>query len=81
MNFLNRIFQSLGRRAFAMESMEDYLYYSHEKLVNYIQKSGDEDLGVQEYLKNVKYAPIPDFKKGTISFLNNNCSYLMGFIF
>lgn len=64
MNFITRIFQSLGRRTSSMESMEDYLYYSHEKLLNYIQKNGDEDLGVQEYLKSVKYAPIPDFKKG-----------------
>ncbi|XP_018561390.1 NHL repeat-containing protein 2 isoform X2 [Anoplophora glabripennis] len=47
-----------------MESAENYLYYSHEKLLNLIQEIGDEDVAVQEYLKNVKYAPIKDFEQG-----------------
>ncbi|KAG5887873.1 hypothetical protein JTB14_011408 [Gonioctena quinquepunctata] len=47
-----------------MESAEDYLYYSHEKLKNFIMQKSDQDLGMQEYLKNVKYAAIEDFNPG-----------------
>lgn len=50
-----------------MESAENYLYYSHEKLLNLIQQIGDEDTAVQEYLRNVKYAPIQDFTQGKVS--------------
>ncbi|KAJ8950444.1 hypothetical protein NQ318_010321 [Aromia moschata] len=47
-----------------MDLTEDYLYYSHEKLLNLIQQKGDADSAVHEYLKNVKYAPIEDFDEG-----------------
>lgn len=64
MNFFRTIYQNITRRSYVMESAENYLYYSHEKLLNLIQQTGDEDIAVQEYLKNVKYAPIQDFEKG-----------------
>lgn len=66
MNFFRTIFQSITRRPYVMESAENYLYYSHEKLLNLIQQVGDEDAAVQEYLRNVKYAPIQDFEQGEI---------------
>ncbi|CAG9863691.1 unnamed protein product [Phyllotreta striolata] len=43
---------------------EDYLYFSNEKLQNFIQSAKNQDEGVLEYLKNVKYAPISDFPSG-----------------
>ncbi|XP_030751794.1 NHL repeat-containing protein 2 isoform X2 [Sitophilus oryzae] len=47
-----------------MESEDNYLYYSHEKLLGLIEKLGDKNAGIKEYLSTVKYAPIPDFKEG-----------------
>ncbi|KAJ8970807.1 hypothetical protein NQ314_001020 [Rhamnusium bicolor] len=64
MYLFKKVFQSIGRRSYTMESTENYLYYSHEKLLNLIQQKGEEDSAVQEYLKNVKYAPVADFKQG-----------------
>ncbi|XP_056635205.1 NHL repeat-containing protein 2 isoform X1 [Diorhabda sublineata] len=42
----------------------DYLYYSHEKLRNFIEQSKNADEGVLEYLRNVKYASVQDFAPG-----------------
>ncbi|CAH1175658.1 unnamed protein product [Phaedon cochleariae] len=67
MNQINKIFRRLvGRTAitYNMESADDYLYYSQEKLKNLIQANKNKDLGVLEYLQNVKYAPVQDFAPG-----------------
>lgn len=40
------------------------MYYSNEKLHNFIQSAKTKDEGVLEYLKNVKYGPVQDFPSG-----------------
>ncbi|KAF7278869.1 NHL repeat-containing protein 2 isoform X2 [Rhynchophorus ferrugineus] len=47
-----------------MNSDENYLYYSHEKLQGLIENSDSKERGIREYLRTVKYAPIQDFKEG-----------------
>ncbi|XP_060525437.1 NHL repeat-containing protein 2 isoform X2 [Cylas formicarius] len=46
-----------------MEVDENYLYYSHEKLLRFIDIHGDQE-GITEYLRTVKYASVKDFKPG-----------------
>lgn len=47
-----------------MDSEENYLYYSNEKLTGLIALSKDKDEAIREYLRTVKYAPIKDFNHG-----------------
>ncbi|XP_066138523.1 NHL repeat-containing protein 2 [Euwallacea fornicatus] len=47
-----------------MDSEENYLYYSNEKLLGLITRSKDKDEAIREYLRTVKYAPIKDFTEG-----------------
>lgn len=47
-----------------MDSEENYLYYSNEKLTGLIALSKDKDEAIREYLRTVKYAPIKDFNNG-----------------
>nr|CAI5868480.1 unnamed protein product [Callosobruchus analis] len=65
MNHFAKLLRSFTRRlSMEMETSEDYLYYSQEKLLNLIDLKKDKNLGVQDYLKSVKYAPIEDFHRG-----------------
>lgn len=49
-----------------MDSQENYLYYSNEKLLGLIALSKDKDAAIREYVRTVKYAPIKDFNEGTV---------------
>ncbi|XP_050314599.1 NHL repeat-containing protein 2 isoform X2 [Anthonomus grandis grandis] len=47
-----------------MDTDENYLYYSNEKLTGLIALSNNKDDAIREYLRTVKYAPINDFNEG-----------------
>ncbi|XP_074025751.1 NHL repeat-containing protein 2 [Leptinotarsa decemlineata] len=67
MSLFSKVIQNIRNsfsRTSSMQSVEDYLYYSQVKLQNFIEQRLDKDLGMQDYLKNVKYAPVEDFNPG-----------------
>ncbi|CAG9768784.1 unnamed protein product [Ceutorhynchus assimilis] len=69
MNFLRRtlgyLFNKIGlTRSLAMDTEENYLYYSNQKLLGLIALSKDKDTGIREYLRTVKYASVKDFNAG-----------------
>lgn len=71
MNFLRRtiahLFRRIGpARSLIMDSQENYLYYSNEKLLGLIALSKDKDAAIREYVRTVKYAPIKDFNEGMV---------------
>ncbi|KAL1501383.1 hypothetical protein ABEB36_006711 [Hypothenemus hampei] len=47
-----------------MDNEDNYLYYSHEKLLAQIELSKNKDEAIREYLRTVKYAPVKDFNDG-----------------
>lgn len=59
-----------------MEIDSQDLSYSHELLNSFIiQKGsgGNEDIAVKEYLDQIKYPPIQDFKEGELSIIFLHC--------
>lgn len=64
--YIFKIFKRLGKLCkMECDSDDDMLYYSHQKLSSLIQKKGDRNAAIKDYLENLSYQPIKDFSEGS----------------